>query len=151
MLRFGATWILVCLSTISFKSLVLADDLEQGRLAYLRTCASCHGDDGRGRGPVSVRFRQKPADLTTLAQRNGGIYSAAAIYEAIDGRKAAGAHTNSRMPIWGCRHGTSARRTSKADKINELDSLLDLPCDSESVTRRRIESIVNYLATIQVK
>ena len=32
---------------------------------------------------------------------------------------------------------------------NELDSLLDLPCDSEAVIRERLLAIVNYLSLVQ--
>jgi hypothetical protein len=34
---------------------------------------------------------------------------------------------------------------------NELDSLLDLPCDSETATRKRLLAIVSYLSLLQGK
>ena len=33
----------------------------------------------------------------------------------------------------------------------ELDSLLDLPCDSEAVIRERLLAIVSYLSLVQEK
>jgi len=138
------------LSVVALNSPVLADDIEQGRSAYLQNCASCHGDDGKGGGPAGVRLKIKPTDLTTLARRNRGVYAPMAVHQTVDGRKALRPHRTSAMPIWGCRQAPPGK-ASKADKANEIESLLDLPCDSEAVIRRRIESIVRYLATIQVK
>ena len=43
-----------------------------GRDSFDRYCASCHGADGRGGGPVASALRTRPTDLTTLARRNGG-------------------------------------------------------------------------------
>jgi len=37
---------------------------EQGRALYVEHCADCHGDEGRGDGPKSVRLGFKPRDLT---------------------------------------------------------------------------------------
>jgi hypothetical protein len=34
---------------------------------------------------------------------------------------------------------------------NELDSLLDLPCDSEAAIRERLLAIVSYLSLVQEK
>jgi len=144
-------WISTCSTAIALISPVAADDIEQGKLEYLRNCASCHGDDGRGAGPAGVKLTIKPADLTMLTRRTGGIFSPVAIRETIDGRRAVRAHQNSDMPIWGCRHPTPAARTSRANRPTELESLLDLACDPETLIRGRIESIVHYLQTIQVK
>lgn len=144
-------WTFAFLSVMVLNSPLLADDIEQGRPAYLQNCAPCHGNDGKGSGPGGVRLTIKPADLTTLARRNRGLYAPTAIYQTIDGRKALRPHRTSAMPIWGCRQAPAARKASKAEKARKLESLLDLSCDPESVIRRRIESIVRYLATIQVQ
>jgi hypothetical protein len=40
---------------------------------------------------------------------------------------------------------------SKRAKTERPDAILDLPCDSETAIKARIQSVVNYLATIQVK
>jgi mono/diheme cytochrome c family protein len=48
-----------------------------GRSDFLGLCASCHGDDARGRGAA--------ADLTGIAARNGGVFDYAAVMSHIDG------------------------------------------------------------------
>jgi S-disulfanyl-L-cysteine oxidoreductase SoxD len=61
------------------------DDLAAGRGLYATNCAPCHGDSGRGDGPVAHLLRTKPKDLITGTSkylpdgylygtiRNGGI------------------------------------------------------------------------------
>src|SRR5689334_22648257 len=46
-----------------------------GNAVYLLYCASCHGPDGQGNGVNSRKMDPKPADLTRIAQRNGGKFS----------------------------------------------------------------------------
>jgi len=144
-------WTIVGASILVLTLPAVAEDIDQGKSAYLRNCASCHGIDGRGAGPTSARLKIKPADLTVLARQNKGVYSPAAVHNMIDGRKAVRSHRNNEMPIWGCRQPAPEKRAGKAHKADELGSLLDLSCDSESVIYGRIESIVDYLGTIQVK
>lgn len=39
-------------------------DLANGALIYARHCAACHGDGGRGDGPVALNAEMNPGDLT---------------------------------------------------------------------------------------
>ncbi len=55
-----------------------------GKDVYQAYCAYCHGDDLRGRGPGSVGVKIPPTDLTTIALRNGGKFSAGAVEENIN-------------------------------------------------------------------
>jgi hypothetical protein len=98
---------------------------------------------------MSSRLRIQAADLTVLAKRNNGVFSAVAIAERIDGRSAP--HHNSEMPIWGCRQGPRPDPQRKAYQPKPIDSLLDLPCDPEGAIQKRIRDIVDYLAQIQAK
>jgi mono/diheme cytochrome c family protein len=38
--------------------------VQSGRALYVRNCAACHGEEGRGDGPSATAFATKPADLT---------------------------------------------------------------------------------------
>jgi cytochrome c oxidase cbb3-type subunit 2 len=46
----------------------LADNAAQRRL-FARWCAGCHGENGRGDGPVATQLVNKPRDLTRDAWR----------------------------------------------------------------------------------
>jgi mono/diheme cytochrome c family protein len=74
---------------------------DAGRTLYLRYCASCHGRDGRGDGPVAPALGEKPIDLTQIAAAHGGEFPFVAVCEAIDGTRTVRAHGVSEMPIWG--------------------------------------------------
>ena len=79
-----AGWITVVVM-IALTASVRAQEAEIGRTTYLENCAACHGADGRGGGAQGSRLEVKPADLTLLARRNGGVVSSTAVYAAIDG------------------------------------------------------------------
>lgn len=67
-------------------------------------CATCHGEDGRGQGPVASSLKTRPSDLTTLASRNGGVFPSARVRSVLsgDGKTASVvAHGSSAMPVWG--------------------------------------------------
>ena len=55
-----------------------------GRETYLRYCASCHGPDGRGDGPLAASLKTQPADLTQIAKRNGGSFDERPVMATID-------------------------------------------------------------------
>lgn len=64
-------------------------------------CASCHGADGKGNGPVAPALNSKPSDLTTIAERNGGTFPAQRMRTIIAGDEIIIAHGSREMPIWG--------------------------------------------------
>jgi mono/diheme cytochrome c family protein len=70
--------------------------------SYVFYCAPCHGRSGKGDGPVAVSLRTRPADLTTLAERNGGTFPRERIAAYITGiGRPIVAHGTSEMPVWG--------------------------------------------------
>ena len=80
-----------------------------GATLYHIHCASCHGESGRGDGLVGKALRTPPADLTTLAAKNGGIFPEAMVSDFIDGTRDVLAHGPRTMPVWGMvfqDHGT---------------------------------------------
>ena len=76
-------------------------DVDDGHHYYLRYCASCHGEDGDGRGPAAKALTTPPADLRLLGQKYGMPLPAYKIAQFIDGRDAIAAHGTREMPIWG--------------------------------------------------
>jgi mono/diheme cytochrome c family protein len=81
---------------------VVALESLTGRDSFDRYCAACHGADGRGTGPVSATLKTRPADLTTLAQRNGGSFPRQRIASFVEGTgRPLPAHGTSDMPVWG--------------------------------------------------
>jgi mono/diheme cytochrome c family protein len=72
-----------------------------GAELFARFCTSCHGDAGRGDGPVAGSLKVRPADLTAIAARAGGAFPADDVREMIDGRAPLPAHGPREMPVWG--------------------------------------------------
>ncbi len=110
-----------------------ADDVADGKRLYLRLCASCHGRDGRGDGPVAKALGEPPTDLTRLAHDNGGDFPALQTVIAIDGTRTVRAHGVSEMPVWG-------------------EVLGPKPGEGEDVrddARTTVLVIVEYLGTLQ--
>lgn len=72
-----------------------------GHDMYLAYCASCHGKDSKGGGPVAAALKVPPPDLTTLARRNNGKFPADHVYQVIRGDVSMPAHGDKDMPVWG--------------------------------------------------
>jgi mono/diheme cytochrome c family protein len=65
-------------------------------------CASCHGRTGKGEGPAAQALKTRTADLTLLAQRNGGTFPRERVTRYIaSGEPATAAHGSKDMPVWG--------------------------------------------------
>ena len=119
-----------CTATASAQPFGL-DDLSGGEL-FARFCASCHGESGRGNGPVSRALNTVVPDLTQLSERDGE-FAADDIREIIDGRFLVVAHGTRYMPVWGY----------------ELWVEEGADVTAEGEARVLIDRIVEYLRTIQ--
>ena len=64
-------------------------------------CASCHGKDGKGNGPVAPTLKATVPDLTVIAKNNGGIFPQARIRRIILGEGMIASHGSREMPVWG--------------------------------------------------
>jgi mono/diheme cytochrome c family protein len=106
---------------------------EEGWEAFLDYCAVCHGIDGQGNGPLAGELTKKPADLTRLAERNGGEFPFWRVYTTIDGRELSGAHGTREMPVWGF-----------------FWKYEDPEFSSDTYTRGRILELMLYLRSIQL-
>jgi mono/diheme cytochrome c family protein len=76
-------------------------NVQQGRVLYTRYCASCHGLDADGHGPVAPALSRLPVDLRRLAAGDGGPLRVDRIARYVDGREDVAAHGPRDMPVWG--------------------------------------------------
>lgn len=138
-MRFTETAVGLTLAAVAAGAMVAAGEQSTGSPAqsvagsytYRTYCASCHGAKGKGDGPLAESLRIRPPDLTQLAKRNDGNYPAETVHRIIDGRKAVDGHGGPDMPVWG-------------DAFKNADTGYD-----EDALRQKIESLVNFLKTIQ--
>jgi mono/diheme cytochrome c family protein len=75
----------------------------QGRALYLQYCATCHGVNGEGDGPVAHSLIAPPANLRRLGERFGNPLPEDQVARYIDGRAEVKAHGPRDMPVWGTR------------------------------------------------
>ena len=76
-------------------------DPRRGRQVYAVYCASCHGKSAKGDGPAATSLKSLPADLTTLAKRNGGKYPLEKVTSILRGQTNLVPHGDQEMPVWG--------------------------------------------------
>jgi mono/diheme cytochrome c family protein len=76
------------------------DSLE-GPALFATYCAVCHGDNGKGGGPMARVLTTAPPDLTHIWMRHGGRFSLEQVQKIIAGETEVGAHGTSEMPLWG--------------------------------------------------
>ncbi len=112
--------LMITIVVIGFSTSGLAQESEAGRTAYLSSCAACHGEDAKGNGFLSSVLKVPPADLTTLARRNDGVFPIAAVNEIIDGRTLVAAHGTREMPIWGFDVMVRSRIALIVDYLNRI-------------------------------
>lgn len=126
-----AIWIGVLISAVSaiaVPDLSHAQSGDNGKYWYSNYCASCHGAGGKGDGPVAASLSRTPADLTKIAEANGGAFPFARIAEVIDGRREIAAHGTREMPVWG-----------RAVRFGP------------TIVRARVRAIEVYVSTLQAK
>lgn len=105
--------------------------LDSGRALFLTYCASCHGTDAQGSGPVADSLKARPPNLTHFALNNHGVFPVERLHRVVDGRdQSVRAHGSMEMPVWG-------------DAFRKRDGL------SDEAARARIDAIVLYLGLIQ--
>jgi mono/diheme cytochrome c family protein len=73
----------------------------EGPDTFKAYCAVCHGPQAKGNGPAATALKKVPADLTTIAKRNGGKFSATDVEAVIMGQQVLNSHGSRDMPIWG--------------------------------------------------
>lgn len=106
-----------------------------GEAEYMSACASCHGEGGRGDGPLAELMTVDLPDLTRISARNDGVFPMLTVIHVIDGRSGLRGHGYP-MPVWGGR---------MASEVGDSHG----PFGAEVVVRGRILSLAYYLESIQ--
>ncbi len=78
-----------------------------GAQLFARFCASCHGAQGRGDGPVAPTLKVEVPDLTRLVRQPGDPFPLEQVRRIVDGREVLAAHGARRMPVWGYEFATA--------------------------------------------
>jgi mono/diheme cytochrome c family protein len=105
--------------------------IKVGESLYRGYCTNCHGEYGKGDGPLAEPLRVVPANLTLLSQRTRGEFPAEKVLRILDGREKVGAHGSKDMPTWG-------------------DAFLVVDAEwGEEAVRTKITALAHYLRSIQ--
>lgn len=111
--------------------------LELGRRDFVNYCAACHGVSGTGDGTLAEFLTLASPDLTKLARLNAGQFPEERVREVIDGRADVKVHGMRDMPVWGDWFNAEAVSHDTDREAREL------------VVQDRIQSLVNYIKSIQ--
>lgn len=103
----------------------------EGVDTYTAYCAVCHGPNAKGNGPAAAALKKVPADLTTIAKRNGGKFSDADVESVIMGAQVMASHGSRDMPIWG--------------------PVFQALATDQSFMKLRVTNLVGYLRSIQTQ
>ncbi len=103
-----------------------------GKEMYEAYCATCHGKEGRGHGPVAAALRIPPTDLTVLARQHAGKFPSIKVYRAITGEAGIAAHGSKEMPIWG-------------------PIFMSMSYQHESEAHLRVSNLTDYIKSMQQK
>ncbi len=102
-----------------------------GAAMYRAYCASCHGANGSGNGPVASTLKHGAPDITLLAKNNGGRFPSEHVEQILGMNPGAEAHGSKEMPVWG-----NVFRTEREPRTTVL---------------QRISNLTNHLKSLQVR
>lgn len=111
-----------------------AQDAATGEELYLHYCATCHGIDATGQGPMASVLVVQPSDLTALSGESG-VFPTARVVARIDGRDPLVSH-GSPMPVYG-------------PYFDGQDTSMKTPEGQPILTSQPIVDLVAYLETVQ--
>jgi mono/diheme cytochrome c family protein len=79
----------------------MSENAMSGHELYMIYCASCHGADGKGNGPVAPGLKGRVPDLTLLTKTHGSKFPLLRVEQAIDGEEGIPAvHGTREMPVY---------------------------------------------------
>ena len=128
----------VLLTTLLLSATPLyAQDLADGATIFQFHCATCHGLEAQGNGPMAPALTVQPTNLTQLSANNDGVFPITRVIMRIDGRDPLISHGSS-MPIFG-------------DYFEGYDVALKTETGQPIMTSKPIMDLMGYLEAIQVK
>jgi mono/diheme cytochrome c family protein len=110
--------------------------IPSGQTMFQQYCASCHGADGKGGGPMASRLKTPPSDLTTLVKRRATVppydrkFPTEYVKNILEFGPGSTAHGSSDMPAWG-------------PIFRYFDN------QNERAVQQRIKNLCDYLASVQ--
>lgn len=113
---------------------VCAQDPEAGAALYAQHCAVCHGQEGRGNGPLAPALLLQPPSLRDLARRHDGFPTRRVVMR-IDGSDPLVSH-GSPMPVYG-------------EFFAGDETVLKVETGQPMMTSRAIVDLVAYLREMQ--
>lgn len=137
----GAAALFVTTQVMALDAFTLAD--YSGEELFGRFCASCHGEQAHGDGPVARSLNTAVPDLTLIRARYGE-FPAMLVRDTIDGRGLdIRAHGTRAMPVWGYEFwveegGDVVAQKAVRDAITKLvDYLRSVQRDANDSARTR--------------
>lgn len=114
-----------------------AQDAAKGAELYRTHCATCHGIEATGQGPMAGVLVIKPSDLTRLSADNDGEFPVERVVKRIDGRDPLVSH-GSPMPVYGF-------------FFEGKDEAIKTPSGQPILTSGPILDLIAHLKSIQAK
>ena len=106
-----------------------AQGMDLGKNEYVRSCASCHGETGKGDGPTS--------------KNNNEVFPLLRVYDVIDGRMQVIVHGTREMPVWGDVFQRELAGRAPGERMSrELQ---------DALVRTRILALMEYMLKLQDK
>jgi mono/diheme cytochrome c family protein len=116
------------------------DELRRAATDFYSRCAACHGVNGKGDGPIARVLTIKPADLTRITERNGGVFPEERVFRMISGLDMPDVHGTREMPVWG--------DLFFGEVLENSESIEDTQ-DVAAQVAERINRLIAYLKTLQ--
>lgn len=93
----------------------------RGERTFRTFCASCHGREAKGDGPLAKDLKASPADLTQLAAKNEGTFPFQMVIDTIQHGRNVRGHGTQDMPAWGDTFNQTSESKAAADaKMDEV-------------------------------
>lgn len=126
---------LLAAAAVVFAGGCFAEDAEEGAALYMDYCATCHGIDVDGNGPMAGVMMIKPDDLRQLSSGNEGVFPLERVIKRIDGRDPLVSH-GSPMPVYG-------------DFFEGFDVAMKTHTGQPIMTSKPVADLVAFLKAVQ--